>query len=186
MFGWFKKTPPAPSAREVLAEVMAAVLGHEAAVRALALHDDPQALRDVLAAQDEVPPWENADSQPRDGEVAQTVFQALLKTEGLLVVIDWAASGQELAADLQAMLARLALPPLSASEQAAFAKASASSARGDALSDTWPQWQAVAQARGRQAVRQSTDEDAHHVLLLTPEAAERCRAARFARGLPVL
>lgn len=186
MFGWFKKKLPAPSPRNVLAEVATAVMGAQAAGQALALHDDPQALSAFMDEQGEVPDWEDDDRAPREGEVARAVFTAMLKARGLLAVIDWAESGEELLTDLQGLLAQGRLPPLTPQEAAAVARASQGSARGEALDAVWPHWQAVAQARGRQAVRLPTEGDAHHVLLLTPEALSACESARFARGLPVL
>lgn len=186
MFGWFKKKPPGPSSREVLAQVVTAVMGAQAARQALALHDDPQALSAYMDEQGEAADWEDDDRAPREGEVARAVFTAMLRAKGMLAVIDWAESGEELRTELQGLLAQGRLPPLTPQETAALAQASQGCARGEALDAVWPHWQAVAQARGRQAVRLPTEGDAHHVLLLTPEALLACESARFARGLPVL
>lgn len=172
--------------RALLAEAMSDIGGTLLAERAIAFFDAPKDFTEYAIDVRTEPLWVLEDREPAPDELASEIFISLLLAEDRLGCVDWADGYEKVAAVFDSLLSHAKVAVLQADERNALAAKAASAARGEAFLQLWPLLEGQAKRRGLEFVYVNLGQDAHFILLMSPEAKKRWSQARFGKGFPVL
>lgn len=156
---------------------------------ALALHffDNP---RDYEAFLDQnrmqEAPWEDDARSPSPGELAFEVFFNVLISKSHIGYVDWSSGTDEIVQVFNRLFSKAGVASLAEVEQDEFFHATADCGRGGAFPKLVPHLARAADRRGRKVVYFDMGSDANFPALLSLQAYERWRKAKFAEGFPVV
>jgi hypothetical protein len=172
-------------ARTVLAEALAEIGDPSWVGEALRFYDSPEAFVQHLTDGYE-PLWVEEDREPAPGELATEIFRDALEVHDRLQVVDWADGVIAILNAFDKLFAANGLPPVSAEQRRELTALHCEAERGKAFHAMWKTLETLSAERGRLFVYYNLEADAHGVLLMTPEAHERWKNARFEKGHYVL
>jgi hypothetical protein len=171
--------------RTILGEAVAELIEPALVPQALKFYDSPEQFVEAVAEEFE-PPWIEDGVEPSEGALASEVFVYLLEAHARLRIIDWATGVIGILDTLDEMFAAIGVAPVSVEQRAELTARFENAERGKAFLEMWKTMESLAAERGRVFVYYNPEGDAHGVMLPTPEAYERWKNVRFAKGYDVL